>query len=112
MTAISIQPDGAVADVELADFDDIRKSINGYVEAIASRDGRVMFWCNEDGGPLGLAANGLATALWWRLDPRAPRHTRLVGPVVITGAMSDDDDGGEIADVPTVITELMAAYRK
>lgn len=110
--AILIQPDGAVADVELADFGAICKAINGYIEAIASRDGRVMFWCNEDGGPLGLAANGLATALWWRIDPTAPRHTRLVGPVVMTGAMSDDGDDDEIANVPTDIAELMAAYQK
>lgn len=110
--AISIQPDGAVADVELADFDAIRKSIVGYIEGIECRGGQVMFWCNEDGGPLGLAANGLATALWWRLDPTAPRHVRLVGPVIITGEMDDDVAGEEIADVPADIAELMAAYQK
>ena len=111
--AISIQPDGTVDQIELADFDAIRKSIDGYVEGIECRDGAI-FWCNEDGGPLGLAANGLATALWWRLDPTAPRHTRLVGPVIITGDMGDDDDAAddEIADVPTDIAELMAAYQK
>ena len=107
--AISITTDGAVTGMELADFDAIRTAVGGWVEIITSRDGRVVFWCNEDGRPLGLNPNGLATALWWRVDQAAQRDIRLVGPVIVTGAMGDDDS---IADVPGDVAELMAAYQK
>ena len=95
---------GTVSRVELLGdaFDAIREIVGGYIEPIVSSDGRVTLWCNEDGKPLCLPENGVATALWWRLVPTAPRNDRLVGPVVVTGAQDEDGVGSPPDDVADI----------
>jgi hypothetical protein len=66
----------------------MQERIGGYVQPVPNEDGRVTFWCDEDGKPRGLPVNGLATAYWWGVTPAAINVDTLNGPVVITGAVT------------------------
>lgn len=93
MTTAFLIEAGKVTPIELPGntFDAIREVICGYIEPITSDDGRVTLWCNEDGKPLMLPANAVATSLWRKVKSAAPRDDRLRGPVVVTGAQDGDD---------------------
>lgn len=108
VTAIKISTNGTVTKLhEPSTFDGIRAIIDGYVELIRSADGRTLLWCDEDAKPLNLPANGVATALWWQLNPAAPRNDRLRGTIVVTGPMYDDS----INPVPGDLAEQFATWR-
>jgi hypothetical protein len=102
MSAYGIR-DGAVTKLAGATFDEVRDLVGGYVQPAYSADGRTILWCNEDGQPLGLTPNSVATALWWHVNPAA-KPQRLVGPVVVTGG--DPDNLGPVpADVAAILDD-------
>ena len=94
---------GEVKHLDAITFDRIRELIGGYIEPVNTK--HATLWCNEDGQPLGLPANGLATALWWHLDAKR-KGQRLVGPVVVTGTGVDD-----ISPVPADVVALLTDWR-
>lgn len=108
MTNAFLLEAGKVTRLELEGntFDAIRAVIGGYIEPISSADGRVTLWCNEDGKPLMLPGNAVATALWWKVKPSAPRDDRLRGPVVVTGAQ----DGDDILPAPADLEEMFESW--
>jgi len=97
--------DGAVTKLAGITFDGIRKTIGGYVEPVYSADGKTTLWCNEDGKPMGLPKNGLASALWWHINPAA-NGQYLLGPIVVTGGNPDD-----IQEVPAEVAVLLDEWR-
>jgi hypothetical protein len=105
MTAYRIH-NGKATELSSITFDEIRESIGGYIEPVYSADGRTTIWCNEDGKPMGLPRNGLATALWWHLNPAVRRTQWLVGPVIVTGGSSDD-----IQPVQAAVAKVLDDWR-
>ncbi len=97
--------DGSVTTAADITFDGIREAIGGYVEGVYSADGNTTLWCNEDGKPLALPKNGIATALWWHVNPAA-HGQYLHGPVVVTGG-----DPDEIQTVPENVAAVLDDWR-
>jgi hypothetical protein len=97
--------DGTVTKLGSITFDGIREAIGGYVEPVYSADGQTILWCNEDGKPMGLPNNRVATSLWWHINPAAPRLP-LVGPVVVTGGDPDN-----LEPVPAEVAAILDDWR-
>ena len=95
MQAIIIQPDGTYQQVECTregSYQTIKDAVGGWIEAVTSENGKLTFWCNEEGKLHGLEPNRAATYLWWATAPFMKGQDILVGPIVLTGGA---DPAGE-----------------
>lgn len=105
--AVTIALDGThtVFDLDRAgELRTLQGIVGGWIEGLSSADGKVTFFCNEEGKLQGLARNETATRLWWALNPAMAGYDSLCGAVVVTGGA---DASGAATDVPQhVITAL------
>jgi len=76
----------------------LQQRVGGWIEAVASDDGEVTLWVNEEGKLMGLPVNALATQLWYLVSPSVAHMDVLCGPVVVSGGADSD---GETLPIPT-----------
>jgi hypothetical protein len=92
--------------------DFLGQAVGGWIEHLATEDGKTDFWVNEEGKIHGLPVNFVATdvlrALYpWRPEqvwPGGPGEPFMVGNVVLTG-----NRGPETASVPDGVWERLQA---
>jgi hypothetical protein len=87
---------------DLANLEDYKRCVDGYIEAVVVPDLDVTIYVNEEGLLRRLPFNSRASFLWWYYEPAA-RESLLVGDVVIVGWPDVD---GESTDLPE--TSLLA----
>ena len=106
---IPVPEDGKVTvrkvEIDKADQGSLRfmqAYVGGYIEHVASEDGKTDFWFNEEGKLHGLPINPVATELLYELYPAFRGHDLLVGPVIVTGNRAPNT-----ANVPAATWELI-----
>lgn len=109
--AIIIQPDGTVQVEELSHGSEglrtLQVYVGGHIEAVYSADGRVTFFCHDEGAIVGRPMNPLATTVWWGLNPAAEQIGQMIrGTVVITGGPDRD---GDTLSAPEPLIELLTS---
>ena len=103
--AIVIDTDGAVKQVVLRGYTDLRDHIHGFLAGFGPWGvGDWYGYCDEEGKLKGLAINRVATDLANRLGRWSAGVDMLAGPVVFVGAA--DGDGND-TDVPDYIVDLV-----
>lgn len=105
--SILINPNGILEVLDLDPADELAQlqtAVAGYVEA-AYPTGDTTLWFNEDGRMRELPINGLASQLWWKLQPG--HNTQLRGVVVVTGGADRNGDSLPVtAETESLIREL------
>ena len=93
-----------VPDGDFAGLGFLQKMVGGYIEHVASADGSLDFWLNEEGKlpPNNLPVNNVATDLLWLVNSAFRGVDVLVGNVVLTGHNRE-----ETASIPDGWWELL-----
>lgn len=90
--SIVIEPDGSVRRQKIATYEQLNKTLGGYIEA-APTDGSLTLWVNEEGKVKGLPDNPKAQELWRLVDGYGCTSTDwLAGTVVVQGPANDEGD--------------------
>ena len=104
---VTIQVDGTLtAETVEQGCAPLQQRVGGWIEAVASQDGDVTLWVNEEGKLMGLPVNGLATELWYKLNPSVAGFDVLCGPVVVTGGC---DASGDTLSIPAAVRDVLQA---
>lgn len=111
---IVLEPSGSLEQVEMTvhaspdryiGLEELQLSVGGLIELVTTT-GNVSLFCNEEGKLLGLPVNDVATDLWhhylsghleevdgdWDTSKILLNYDRLVGSVVIAGAVNKNGD--------------------
>ncbi len=80
---IKILPDGSTSFIEFVGLADMQEVVGGLIERVAMPHLNYDVYVNEEGLPMGLPINVLASLMTDR---------RLVGTVLVTGPVDEDGD--------------------
>jgi hypothetical protein len=96
--AAVVKTDGTYTIVDSRwDYDELSKTVGGYIEAISLGSSGEMF-LNEEGKLFGLKVNYVANGLASEFDAGLSVWDNIVGDVVVFGPMDENGDNTDVTD--------------
>lgn len=92
-----VRTDGSMEYVNSNGYEDIKKTVGGWIEAIHFGENEYFCYANEESKIIGLPENTVATNFWYNSGQRILIGDYIAGDVIFFGGI--DDEGYDV-DIP------------